>query len=322
MSDSERTLASNKRRRGVIRASMTRLDTRIVELEDKTELSPSDVTMAQRQLLKLDQLDAEFKTYHFAIIDVVEDDQQANEQDILDNHDDKMVSITSRIQGLIAAAASPAPSTAPPSVVTPSASQRLAKRLKRLDGNFRSMLEEIDSLTPESDACLLHQFEEQIADLKAQLSNVAHQILDLEVEDDELIEQESKLKKSIFSKSSKIRQLLLNQSKATSTHNTGVKLPKLDVPLFNGDITCWIAFWEQFSVSVHGRKELSNVEKLAYLKNAIKDGSAKRVVEGLSSSGDQYLEAIQCLKTRYERPPTNPPCTCAGNLGCSMHQRG
>ena len=109
------------------------------------------------------------------------------------------------------------------------------------------------------------------SDLKTQLSSISRQLLDLEIEDESLIEHESRLKKLIFSKSSSVRQLLLDQSKTTPTRSTGVKLPKLDVPLFNGDITHWIAFWEQFSISVHDRKELSNIEKLAYLKNAMKD---------------------------------------------------
>ena len=38
-----------------------------------------------------------------------------------------------------------------------------------------------------------------------------------------------------------------------------------------------------------------------YLQNAIKDGSAKNAIEGLSHSGDNYEEAIECLKSRYNR---------------------
>ena len=142
--------------------------------------------------------------------------------------------------------------------------------------------------------------------------------MDLEVEDESLIEHESKL---IFSKFSRVRQLLLDQSKTTPTRSTGVRLPKLDIALYNGDITCWIAFWEQFSISVHDCKD---IEKLAYLRNAVKDGSAKHVVEGLSSSSDQYLAAIQCLKERYEcsrlihhthvRAILDAPCIKEGEL--------
>ena len=39
-----------------------------------------------------------------------------------------------------------------------------------------------------------------------------------------------------------------------------------------------------------------------YLRHSLKDGAAKKVIEGLSQSGDQYAEAIMCLKCRYDRP--------------------
>lgn len=40
-----------------------------------------------------------------------------------------------------------------------------------------------------------------------------------------------------------------------------------------------------------------------YLQNAVKDGSVKHVIEGLSRSGDHYAEAAEeCLRERYNRP--------------------
>ena len=39
-----------------------------------------------------------------------------------------------------------------------------------------------------------------------------------------------------------------------------------------------------------------------YLQHALKDGTAKRVIEGLSRSGDNYAEAVGCLQARYDRP--------------------
>ena len=51
----------------------------------------------------------------------------------------------------------------------------------------------------------------------------------------------------------------------SSPDGPGVKLPKLDVPTFDGDIIHWKQFWDQFSVSVHDRTNL---------QHALKDGSA------------------------------------------------
>ena len=43
---------------------------------------------------------------------------------------------------------------------------------------------------------------------------------------------------------------------ADSTHR--VRMLKLDVPTFDGDILNWVTFWELFAVVVHDRSHLSN----------------------------------------------------------------
>ena len=73
----------------------------------------------------------------------------------------------------------------------------------------------------------------------------------------------------------------------------GVKLPKLDVPTFNGDILTWKILWEQFRISVHGRSTLSDSEKL---QHALKDSTAKCAIEGLSRSGEHSShDTIDCI---------------------------
>ena len=76
----------------------------------------------------------------------------------------------------------------------------------------------------------------------------------------------------------------------------------METPTFDGKLTNWIPFWQQFDVAIHSQSALSDVEKLAYLRNSLKDGSAKGVIEGLSTSGKFYAEAIEILKARYDRP--------------------
>ncbi len=74
------------------------------------------------------------------------------------------------------------------------------------------------------------------------------------------------------------------------------------MPTFDGNLINWRSSWEQFVISIHERSSLSDAEKLAYLKHALKDGSARQVVEGLSGSGENYKEAIDCLHARFDRP--------------------
>ena len=73
---------------------------------------------------------------------------------------------------------------------------------------------------------------------------------------------------------------------SSATMATGVKLPKIDVPTFDGNILNWQTFWEQFSIAIHERSSLSDTEKLVYLHHSLKDGAVKKVIEGLSRSGD------------------------------------
>ena len=54
----------------------------------------------------------------------------------------------------------------------------------------------------------------------------------------------------------------------------------------------WTYFWEQYDFSVYSKKQLTNTKKLAYLKNALKGGAAKHVIDSLTGSGDHYEEAI------------------------------
>ena len=72
--------------------------------------------------------------------------------------------------------------------------------------------------------------------------------------------------------------------------------------MFDGELLHWQTFWEQFSISVDKRSDISNTEKLVHLRHSLKDGSAKNIIEGLPHSGDQYKEAIDSLKARYDRP--------------------
>ena len=82
----------------------------------------------------------------------------------------------------------------------------------------------------------------------------------------------------------------------------GMKLTQLDIPTFDRDILNWIKFWEQFCIPIHERKSLSDAEKLVYLQQAIKKGSSMSAIEGLTQTGANYVEAVSCLKSCYERP--------------------
>ena len=87
----------------MVRASITRLASRLDDLEGKTDqISTRDA--AQRMSQKVKELDSEFKTYHYGLIDLVDDDETLRkEQTVLDEHDDAISLLATRIEHLISA---------------------------------------------------------------------------------------------------------------------------------------------------------------------------------------------------------------------------
>ena len=123
-------------------------------------------------------------------------------------------------------------------------------------------------------------------------------------ESDELSTLQATLEGEIFDCSLRVKSYCSRQrtSLAPPLHPPMVRLPELDVPTFDGNILHWRSFWEQFCVSIHDHSNLSDTEKLVYLQPSLKNGSTKSAIEGLSRSGEYYAEAVECLKSRYDRP--------------------
>ena len=192
----------------------------------------------------------------------------------------------------------------------------MQERLHRADCPIRRMASQQSTLqsalTAESaELHLLHQYQEQLSDFKKELADVRQTLLSFGVEEgDELETSTNAIDKVLFDCSLQLKKLLFTLPnpisdplmESSATMASGVKLPKIDVPTFDGNILSWQTFWEQFNIAIHERSSLSDTEKLVYLHHSLKDGAAKKVIEGLSRSGDQYAEATMCLKSRYDRP--------------------
>ena len=85
-------LQTARRWRGVLRASLTCLKEHTSRLEMKEVLSQDDQMVIHRLLKKLEVLNTEFMFYHFTLINLIEDDKMlAEEHEVLDSHDDKVL---------------------------------------------------------------------------------------------------------------------------------------------------------------------------------------------------------------------------------------
>ena len=66
-----RSLFNYKKRRGIVHASITRFTTKLKDLESKAD-QPGTFDLAQQMKLKLENLDKDFKTYHYGLVDLVD----------------------------------------------------------------------------------------------------------------------------------------------------------------------------------------------------------------------------------------------------------
>lgn len=293
----------HKKRRRVTKASLTKLSTKLTELESDTA-NPDALRAAQGLASKLKTLDAEFKTHQLAIIDLTNDDEGLDaEQQELDDHDERVSELTIRIQRLI--------STLSPSTIdglTKTSTRRLT-RLQEKSAVIQGAVDAIpDDHGDDDSACTLEQYAEQLADVKTELREIQTCLLNVDLAaEDPIMRAQDEIERTIFRCSVAIRKKL-RASSDTTTRDTptpraaGAKLPRLEVPSFDGDILKWKSFWEQFSASIHKRSDLTAAEKMVYLQNALKDKAAKSTIEGLTKSGEHYEEAVKCLQSRYDRP--------------------
>ena len=85
----------------------------------------------------------------------------------------------------------------------------------------------------------------------------------------------------------------------TTTPARTVSLPKLKLPLFNGDCTAWREFWDIFDEAVN-TQPLADTAKFSYLLSSL-TGEAKKAVAGLSLSTANYKVAVDILRKKYAR---------------------
>ena len=80
-----------------------------------------------------------------------------------------------------------------------------------------------------------------------------------------------------------------------------IKLPKLTLRRFKGDITQFRTFWDTFESAVHSNPGLTKIDKFSYLVSLL-EGSASRVIERLPVTEENYDSAVEILKKRFGKP--------------------
>ena len=83
-----------------------------------------------------------------------------------------------------------------------------------------------------------------------------------------------------------------------SARSSYVKLPKLSLKKFNGDLTRWTTFWDIFEAAVHRNPALTNIDKFSYLTSSL-ESTAAEAIAGLKLTSANYNEAVATLNRRF-----------------------
>lgn len=61
------------------------------------------------------------------------------------------------------------------------------------------------------------------------------------------------------------------------THGARVKLLKLAIQPFNGDMTNWTTFWDSFESAIDSSPGLTEIDKFNYLKSLLEKSAAEAI---------------------------------------------
>ncbi|XP_039303422.1 uncharacterized protein LOC120357324 [Solenopsis invicta] len=96
--------------------------------------------------------------------------------------------------------------------------------------------------------------------------------------------------------------LIQAQSVAVNHNQTparNLRLPKIDLPSFSGVYEEWYPFHGTFQSLIHRDTSINEIQKFHYLKSSLKEEAAE-IIQSLEISSENYNEAWQMLKRRYD----------------------
>ncbi|KRX35342.1 hypothetical protein T05_1863 [Trichinella murrelli] len=186
---------------------------------------------------------------------------------------------------------------------------------KKLDLGKRrliKLLDELDQLLEERAA--LREIEEQFRTSEEHYRQVEESQEEFETtlnydEGDSAMDEWAKFCQT-FRQSKAKAQTLIDELRAvdvvpgsirSAEADRNVRLPQCALPKFDGDVTKFWEFWDQFESSVHQQRDLSDAVKLVYLRDCL-TGDALRAIAGLSAANADYQVAVRRLKERFDRP--------------------
>jgi hypothetical protein len=170
---------------------------------------------------------------------------------------------------------------------------------------------EIEHLKQIPDHCLeMESALRRLNNLEQSYNNIVQELIASFADEDAVdneIQKWSVFQKEIIAMSRKAENYIASfrQEKKAVTQEgqktiSHLRLPKFSLPEFDGNILQWVSWWDEFKTCIHENGTLGDREKFNYLRMYVK-GTAKRAIEFIEVSSENYPKAIEALTKRYGR---------------------
>lgn len=148
-------------------------------------------------------------------------------------------------------------------------------------------------------------------DLQGQIEVLNPENLAAEIDERDNIEQDLIIclahAKGILDKNNVLKNVIEQERRASifqeaqcshDQHDSGVKLPQIQIAKFNGAYFRWLEFRDTFDSLIHKNERISAIQKFHYLISYL-EGDAARVISNIEVSSDNYHDAWKLLTNRY-----------------------
>ncbi|PFX13966.1 hypothetical protein AWC38_SpisGene21920 [Stylophora pistillata] len=98
--------------------------------------------------------------------------------------------------------------------------------------------------------------------------------------------------------SAQIASTHISTSPQLETVSPRIKLPKLELKKFDGDVTKWCTLWDTLEASIHNSTGLATIDKFHYLISLL-EKVTREYIAGLSVTAANYEEAIVIFRERF-----------------------
>jgi len=142
----------------------------------------------------------------------------------------------------------------------------------------------------------------EVDDIKSKVNDIQEQIVVLCSDDDEIdsqVDVSEWFQNHIINLQNQLKSLNSIQSSSSIPSHSQVKLPRFELPEFNGKYEQWQSFQDLFIATVDNNSSITPAQKLQYLKSCLK-GDPANLIQSFTVTDQNYREAWDLLTDRYD----------------------